>query len=855
MRQILKANNNELSFRLKLNYNNVYARLRMLFGSSAGLFADIKTMSATTTWYVDDDADYTALSEAPEKEAREAMVNLNPVLRKVKKELDSSNELAPYADDILEVPDDSFVFFRVLPEGGYKFVLAGWGCRQAHKAVADGDALIKRVAKTAQPEEEPERPKPYAGIGDKTGDTENVSETDDTDSITEDTHTDEKPLAESDAEVHGDNVEAEGNEKTTDADAAEATQEAETAERPKKKKVQHVVLKVLNQNMKPIEDEQVKVRTSVGEVSGVTDENGLVEVGDLPYHSSFSVSFPDIPDIQERAFEVEPKVEQYDAYIRKFINYSPVLFVEDQAGNMVGNYNIKIVIAGQDTTYNTGSNGMVQLPTMQEGQTFIAIDSANYANSEEFAVTSETVRKPFRFTIKRTVKSKVGISVVDKNRKPIEGTTVDVMAGDTPCQQITDKAGRAEFPAEIFTPGDVDVKLYVPGKGTINSKLSFVPDTTEYTIQLTGKKPRKHFNWRWLLLLPLLLLLGIGGKLLYDHFNKSKVPTVAEMETGVCLIIGQAVFYADLNVPDIEANGVPITRAWFIFDEDGKVAGISFSEKDAGPYGWTGTGFLVSKDGLIATNRHVASPDPEEDLIKFLRLSLQHEKQVSQEKSESLNNELQLRGALGALDGSYLAKMDSLQYFQEQVRIYDKLLNTGDFKIGKIVRTFAAFSGTRVENLDNLSPLSSPLALGEPAGVDGNDLALLQISKKQDIPADAFVFTVPEVDLMDSELPDNYEITVLGFNSGMSMQSADGPIKPQAQHGKITKNSEKYRVQYDAQIVGGSSGSPVFNKDGVLVAVNNSRFVPSQGFNWGVRTKYLRELLDEVQGTKKKENK
>lgn len=841
MKPIIKINNSELSFRLKLNYNNVYSRLRMLLGRSANLFADVSTKSTTTTWYADDDAEYIPLSDAPKSEIRGIMLSLNQVLKTVKKEIDKSQELAPYADDIMEVPDNSFVFYRKV-DGGYKFVLAGWGCKQAHAGVSETGGLIKRVSKTVGIDEE------IPSLG-RTIDITDMADDEDTPT----THDDVSP---EDID-HPDKQQSSTVVPPTppiDNPAGGSVTEKVKPEPPKKKKEQHVLLKVINQNNKPVEDEDVKIRTQNGESNGFTDENGVVEVGHLPYHSTFNVSFPNIPNIQERAYEVEPKVELYEAYIKKYVNYSPVLFVEDQNGNVVENYNIKVVIAGQDNLLNTGANGMIQLPTMQEGQKFIVIDSANYANSEEYSVTPETVKKPFRFTIKRVLKSKIGITVLNKDRKPIEGVTVNVNAGNTPCQQTTDKDGRAEFPPEIFTPGDVDVELYVPGKGKINSKLNYVPETIEYSIQLTGKKPNGGFNWKWLLLLPLLLLLGIGGKYLYGVLQKDDVPTIAEMETGVVMIIGQGRFYADLNIPDLFFNGKRLEKAWFDYDEQGKLVGYTYNEQEARPLEWSGTGFLISDDGLIATNKHVVDPAPEEDLIKLLRHSMQNEKDEFQTMCDRLNDKLQILGAYGALNQEYVNTRDSLQKCQNMVRILDKILNTGDFKVNKEIRTFAAFTGTRVEFYDNLVSLSKPRAVGEPGGVTENDLAVVQISKKQDIPTDAFVFTVPEVDLMDQDVPDNYEITVLGYNAGPGLQvlKHQDAIKPQAQHGKISNLSQKYRIGYDAPTLGGSSGSPVVNNQGELIAINNSGIQGTQGFNYGVRTKYLKELLDGLKNSNNK---
>ena len=82
----------------------------------------------------------------------------------------------------------------------------------------------------------------------------------------------------------------------------------------------------------------------------------------------------------------------------------------------------------------------------------------------------------------------------------------------------------------------------------------------------------------------------------------------------------------------------------------------------------------------------------------------------------------------------------------------------------------------------------------------------------------------------------------------MNLQEA---IKPQAQHGKITNTSQEYRIGYDVPTFGGSSGSPVLNKQHQVVAVNNSSFSLEQGFNYGVRLKYLIELINKIQKTKK----
>lgn len=857
MKQILKVNNSELSFRLKLNYNNVYSRLKMLLGKSANIFADVITKSAATTWYSSDDAEYTPLSEAPKSEMRTILVSLNSKLKAVKKELNNSPELAPFADDILEVPDNSYIFYRQTPSG-YDFVLAGWGCKLAHTGVSDSGGIIKRISKSIGQDAEFSKPGKRIDIDDFDAD----DNTDDI--ISEDDII--NPVTESPAEKKKATAPVNSGKNSEPEKPAEKPVEKSDNDLPKKRKEQYVIIRVINQNQKPVEYESVKVRTENGIKEGYTDENGEFDLGNLPYHSTFGVQFPEMTSIQERTFEVEPKVERYQVFIKKFVNYSPVLFVEDQNGNVVDNYNVKVVIAGQDTTLNTGSNGMIQLPTIQEGQKFIVIDSANYANSQEYSVTPENVKSPYHFTIKRTVKSKVGITVLDKDKKPLEGVTIDVNAGDTPCQQTTDKEGRAEFPSDVFSPGEMALTLFTKGKGTIKSKLNYTPDTTEYSIQLQDRKRGSGFNWKWLMLLPLILLLGLGGYWLYNKLGH-KYPTLDEMESGVAFIYGQATYYADLGVDDVTINGnPPVAYVQFDLTNGGVPSGVTFNPYEADQLDnskilpWTGTGFLISKDGLIATNRHVAIPrtkEEEERLSIDLKRFIHDIKNHYQELADNLSNQINVYGSSGALYNEktkqeYARMLIELENAQGQVRIFDKLLQKGDFTIKKEIELYAAFTGTDVEGIKNMIPLKSePKAVGEPGGINEIDLAILQISKKSDIPTDAFVFNVPEVDLMDGDIGDDYGVTVIGYNAGLSLQdlkNQDG-IRPQKQSGHISSGSHKYLVQYDASILGGSSGSPVVNKKGELVAINNSS-VDGSSLSRGVRTKYLRDLLKQVKNNK-----
>lgn len=851
MKALLKINNSELSYRLNLNYNNVYSRLKMLLGRKASLFADVSTKSSGTTWYSDDDAEYTRLSEAPKEDVNALSIALNDAVYSVRKELSESPELTSYVDDILEIPDNSFVFYRMTSDG-YKFILAGWGCKFAHQSATDPNAgFIKRMSKNLE--------MPDSSVLETSARKEDISDllagihndepkktktvppfTEDINKTVEGIQESKEGLVEPEKEVYPDDV---------------VKKDIEIEEAKYEKKMQNVVLRVLDQNNHPVAGEIVTISTKDGESTKVTSDEGTAIIGKLPYGDSFGVTFPNIQGNHERVYEVEPSVEIYDAFVKKLVKYSPVLFVEDQNGNPVQDYNVKIVVNGQDSIYNTGLDGVIQLPTMQEGQKFIAIDTANYANTEEFNITQAEAKTPYHFHIKRAEKAKVGITVLDKSGNPIPKVTVDLAIGDTPCQQVTAEDGRAEFPYDVFVNGEIPVNLIVKGKGHIKSKLNYTSDITEYTIQLQDKKigSGKGFNWKWLSLIPLLLLFGFGGYKLYQSYPWG-TPTVKEMETGVVLIQSKCVYYVETGFTS--NDGKPLCYYFNYNENKREVSNGTFNESEIKIIPGWGTGFLISEDGLIATNRHVADPIPPEEASKLVKQLILSDKENYETLNDSLNDVLRTIGPLRMMNEQYQAMYEQTfkqqQMIQNYIHICDKILTLGDFKVKVDCQTSVAFVNSIIETLDDFIGCSLR-ASGDPGGVCEKDVAIIQLKNKdRDVPKDAFVFSVPEKDIMDGDIPDDYDITVLGYNKGPQLADIKNGIHPQPQPGKVTMKNEEYRIGYNASTLGGSSGSPVLNKDGQLVAINNSGLADTQGFNYGIRTKYLRELVEKVQGNKEK---
>lgn len=82
------------------------------------------------------------------------------------------------------------------------------------------------------------------------------------------------------------------------------------------------------------------------------------------------------------------------------------------------------------------------------------------------------------------------------------------------------------------------------------------------------------------------------------------------------------------------------------------------------------------------------------------------------------------------------------------------------------------------------------------------------------------------------------EVSMLGYNLGPEISSTTAGLKIQHTYGKISQESNGLRVLYSINALPGSSGSPVFSKDGKLVAINYYGY-EGEEFNYGILAKHL----------------
>jgi hypothetical protein len=90
-------------------------------------------------------------------------------------------------------------------------------------------------------------------------------------------------------------------------------------------------------------------------------------------------------------------------------------------------------------------------------------------------------------------------------------------------------------------------------------------------------------------------------------------------------------------------------------------------------------------------------------------------------------------------------------------------------------------------------------------------------------------------------------VYMIGFNKGIALASTSDGIKSQFNSGEISQDPDTKRVLYSIPSLHGSSGSPVINKWGELVAINFAKVSEEQSFNFGIPSSFLIDLYTKSQ--------
>lgn len=265
-----------------------------------------------------------------------------------------------------------------------------------------------------------------------------------------------------------------------------------------------------------------------------------------------------------------------------------------------------------------------------------------------------------------------------------------------------------------------------------------------------------------------------------------------------------------------------------------------------------GTGFFISTTGELATNRHVVYPNQETTSIsegindylndiKYKLKKLINESQNENSKLADTYNEY-----YEYLDYDKKTKLkDEYANRKNEIIELEQYLENLDFNPNntttELKRIFLgiALDDTHVTSANDFIEC---VAI-KKSNVEEIDLAIIQIKNKTTPTSATKVFDLKNI-TPKKELVLNDKVFMIGFNHGISLASTGNGIKSQFTQGTITQDPDLNKILYSIPTLPGSSGSPIIDEWGNLVAVNFAKTGDFQGFSFGIPSLALNNLYE-----------
>lgn len=234
----------------------------------------------------------------------------------------------------------------------------------------------------------------------------------------------------------------------------------------------------------------------------------------------------------------------------------------------------------------------------------------------------------------------------------------------------------------------------------------------------------------------------------------------------------------------------------------------------------TGTGFFISSDGKIMTNRHVVGPTKSEQ-----------EKEAGQIKEAIQNYLLDLARKYRAAGQNEAANF--IAGWARDVDVnYDILwIGIGMNDTHVTARTIADLKREFVS--------CSVLKTSQD---DALDVAIIQTNDKRTPDLVTHVVDLNDI-ARESDMELGDKVYTIGFPKGFTLGTTDVGLEANNQSGEITQERGEYTYGHNITIHQGASGSPVFDCHGRFAGIIVSGFLGlSQGYNHAVQPQKAAEF-------------